>query len=529
VSASSGTGIAFADEHTAERIGLPWLRAAVAPVGAFGRRHDEAIEPYRPGDEMRARDEIGHAVALAAALDPDGVVRVRAALRAVPEPAPILARARAGDALDDADFYELGRFADALTALARAWDAAGGGPHGRPPELAALRDVLAPGRDGAGFYLADAFAPELRDARAAFAAAEATLDERRDAVAARVRDALGVDAVGDEFVVLRDVNEGDVPDGVRVVRETATYRVMTIVAVSAERDAAFARLAGEEEEVRRGLAEDVARLAPSVTAATAQLGALDRMLARVAFAQRWNGCVPDLGSQRITFEEATFAPLAETLAARGRRYTPLSLDLHGVAVLTGPNMGGKSAALATAGFLCACVALGVPPPARAAALPLPASIAWIGGDSPAERARLLSSYAAEVVRARDVLAEASPRTVVLLDEFARTTGPREGRALLVAFVEALAARGALALVATHFDGVAQAARLRAFRIAGVRPERLEQVVAGDLDAALDAINAAMDYRIVDASDEAAQSDALELARLLQLQRDVVDRARAIFE
>ncbi len=519
---------AFADAVAAERIGLGWLRDAVAPVGAFGRALDEAIAPYAHGDESRAREEIAGGVALAAALDRDGVARLRAELRSVPETAPILARARAGDPLEDVDFYELGRLVDALAALTRAWDAAAGTADRRPPELGALRALLAPGRGGAGFYLADDFATGLPAARAALAAAEAELDARREAIAARVRDAFGVDPAGEEFVVLREVSDGDPPPGVRVARETATYRVMTIVAVSPERDAAFARLATEEEAARRTLAERVARLSGEVAGATAALGALDRALARVAFVQRWGGCVPALGDDRLAFEDATFAPLAEALAARGRRYTPLTLELSGVAVLTGPNMGGKSAALATAGFLCACTALGVPPPARVASLPLPRTIAWIGGDDARDRSRLLSSYAGEVVRARDVLAAASPRTLVLVDEFARTTGPREGRALLIALVEALAARGAFALVATHFDGVATAAGVRHLRIAGLRGRSLAHAGGDDLDGALDAINAAMDYRIIEASDEPAESDALALARLLRLQPDLVDRAAELF-
>ncbi|HTD32510.1 MAG TPA: hypothetical protein VK665_02525, partial [Candidatus Elarobacter sp.] len=159
------------DALTEERIGLTWLRSAVAPVGAFGRRHDEAIAPYGPGDEPRALAEITEAVAVARRLDREGVGRLRAALRAVPEPGAIVARARAGDPLDDVDFYELGRFVDGLAALARAWDAAGGDAERRPPTLETLRDLLAPGRNGAEFYLADAFAPGLRAAREAVAQA----------------------------------------------------------------------------------------------------------------------------------------------------------------------------------------------------------------------------------------------------------------------------------------------------------------------------------------------------------------------
>ena len=175
-------------------------------------------------------------------------------------------------------------------------------------------------------------------------------------------------------------------------------------------------------------------------------------------------------------------------------------------------MGGKSAALATCGFLAACIAYGVPPPAREAALPLAASIAWIGGEPAADRARLLSAFGAEVVRARDALADAAPPALVLVDEFARTTGPREGRALLVALVEALARRGAFALVATHFEGVARDAEVPHLTIAGLGDGSLAAHPARDIQAALDAVARAMDYRIVAVSAEShSRSDALALA------------------
>jgi len=516
------------DDVTAERIGLHRLRAWLAPVGAFGRAHDAVHPPYAAADAELARAEIAAVFALAAALDRDGVGRIRAALRAVPEPGPIVSRARAGDPLSDVDFYELGRFADALTALGRAWDAAGGAPDGRPSQAEELRAILAPGRDGSGsFYLADTFDAALAPARTAFAAAEAELTQRRAAIADRVRAITGVDPSGEDIVVLRDVYDGPAPDGTRIVRETPTYRVLGIVAFSAERDRALSLLADAEEAARRMLGERIGAQAVRVRAIADALGALDRLLARVAFTHRWGGCVPELAADRLQFADATFAPLAEALTARGHRYTPLSLDLRGAAVLTGPNMGGKSAALATSGFLCACIALGVPPPAASAALPPLDRITWIGGEVAADRSRLLSSYAGEVVRARDALAAASSHALILADEFARTTGPREGRALLIAFVEALRGRGALALVATHFDGIPEASGVAHLRIAGLRGA-LPTAASDDLDAALDAINAAMDYRVVDGSVGGDASDALALAALLGMDSAVIERAQQEF-
>jgi len=63
--------------------------------------------------------------------------------------------------------------------------------------------------------------------------------------------------------------------------------------------------------------------------------------------------------------------------------------------------------------------------------------------------------------------------------------------------------------------------------AGLDPASLEAVRVNYLDAALDAINAAMDYHIIDAHDREGASDALALARLLGLDPNVVERARAL--
>jgi dsDNA-specific endonuclease/ATPase MutS2 len=233
----------------------------------------------------------------------------------------------------------------------------------------------------------------------------------------------------------------------------------------------------------------------------------------------------------IAFTHGSFVPLRAAREDAGLSYTPISLDLRGVAVLTGPNMGGKSVALATCGFLALCAASGVPPPAQAAAIALFEHVAWIGSDQRADRDRFLSAFGAEVVRARDVLAAQAGPTLVLVDEFARTTGPREGRALLVALIESFARRDIDALVATHFDGVAREAGAAHFAIAGLSDRAFagHAVPTGDVHAALDVLARAMDYRIVPVTRESdSPSDALAVAALLGLDPPLVERASALF-
>jgi dsDNA-specific endonuclease/ATPase MutS2 len=208
------------------------------------------------------------------------------------------------------------------------------------------------------------------------------------------------------------------------------------------------------------------------------------------------------------------------------------LRLEGAAVLTGPNMGGKTAALRTCGFVAACVVLGLPVPASAASVPLFDEIAWVGlargehQEAAGER-QLLSSFGAEVVVLRDLLERRSERALVLVDEFARTTTPREGRALLVALLQVLRARGALALAATHLHGVAREAGVAHFAIVGLHalPPLSKPPLA--LAAALSLIGSAMDYRLRRGDeDEIDRADALALAELLGLDPDLIRRARA---
>jgi hypothetical protein len=473
----------IADAFTNERIGAAWLRAALTPVSDFGRRIDDALAAAGVPDATQARERCADVMRLAALLDAAGAARVRAALRTVPDPLPIVSRARAGDPLGDVDFYELGRFADALDAVARAWTQAGGGAGDlpEPPPIAAL---LAPGRSGAGFYLDDAFDPVLADARATMAEADARVERELARLAANVADELGFVPAGDEFVIVREAHAGPLPHGVRVVRETPAYRLCALerdvpaLLAETERDGERRLLAAEEERVRRELADGIARERDAIVAATVRLGELDCALARVALVHRFGGCVPDFADGVFVLEDATFAPLAEALAGDGRTYTPLSFALPGTAVLTGPNMGGKSAALALCGFIALCAGAGLPPPARAVTMPLFRRIAWIGGGD-ADRVRLLSAFATEVVRARDTLGDDAHPALVLVDEYARTTGPREGRALLIALVRTLAQRPqTFAFVATHFDGVADAAGARGDR-AGRTPRRARGVGARD--------------------------------------------------
>jgi DNA mismatch repair protein MutS2 len=120
-------------------------------------------------------------------------------------------------------------------------------------------------------------------------------------------------------------------------------------------------------------------------------------------------------------------------------------------IISGPNAGGKTVALKTAGLVAWMVRAGLPVPVRAESV-----VGWfdlvlcdIGDEQSITRS--LSTFSAHIENLRAILECATPSCLVLLDEIAAGTDPEEGAALAAALLEALTARGAAVGVTTHYE------------------------------------------------------------------------------
>jgi hypothetical protein len=521
------------DEASASVLGFEWLVKAVAPRSPYGERTFSELRPFGAGEERAAQLRAERIAAVAARFDCDRLDTVRGILEDVPDAAGAIARASIDDVLDDPDLLELSRFGESIEQIDSLLD--------DPLLLAPIANesvrivgaALRVGRrNGAGFYLADAFGVELRTLRERLAQAQAELDAARGREIEHAAQSLGRDELpGNEFIVMRADLRAALPEGMRVLREAPTYLLCALdygevsLAALGRRDAAADEVALAEERARADLSSLVRENATGLESAANALGELDVTLAAARFVQRYQ-CTPAvMGSEpQLSFEGGRFLPLAIELAEAGRSFTPLDLNLHDTPVLTGPNMGGKSVCLQTCGFIAVCAAFGLPVPAANARTGLFDDIAWLGIGRDDRIGGLLSSFAREVVRLKEILERAGPRLLILIDEFARTTSPQEGRALLVALLGRLRDRHACGMLATHLGGVAKAAGARHFAIRGLRgiPRR---PAAPNLEEALAALAASMDYTIAEVSgDDASSADAIALTALLGLDDEFVEAA-----
>ncbi|MBV9232889.1 MAG: hypothetical protein JO030_02495, partial [Candidatus Eremiobacteraeota bacterium] len=509
-----------------------WLLEAVAPLSAYGERQFSELSPFPAGNELAAQARARRIAWLAATVDSSRLDSVRSILRSVPDVAAAVAAAAIGDVLGDAAFLELRRF---CAALRRADDVLAGVEGFAPFANAgatAVGEVLGVAQhDETSFYLADAFDEPLRAARERRARLHAEFEALRGRAERAIAAALGREELGEEFIVMRADLQGNLPPGVRVIREAPTYFLCRIaydeetVTALQRRDDADRAVAEAEERVRGRLSSIVRQHAADLNAASEALGDLDVLVAAARYAARYRCAAPEIATQPVLeFVEARFLPLEEELSAAGRPFTALDVALNGPAVLTGPNMGGKSVCLRTCGLIAVCAAYGLPVPAARCRVGLFDEIAWLGLGRDERVGGLLSSFAREVLALKAVFERGAPRLLLLGDEFARTTTPHEGKALLIALLERLRGRAACALLATHLGGVAAAARVRHFAVHGLRGipsrpsgEQIEDVLA--------ALAASMDYRVGEVSgDEAAAGDAVALAQLLGMDGDFIAAA-----
>ena len=131
---------------------------------------------------------------------------------------------------------------------------------------------------------------------------------------------------------------------------------------------------------------------------------------------------------------------------------PIDVRLGGdfeMLIVTGPNTGGKTVAMKTAGLFALLTRMGLPvPAAEGTTVPLYDRICADIGDEQEIRQNL-STFASHLVRIRAALEDATEGTLVLLDELGGGTDPEEGAALGEAVLEDLLGRRVPTLVSTH--------------------------------------------------------------------------------
>ena len=305
-------------------------------------------------------------------------------------------------------------------------------------------------------------------------------------------------------------------------RRTQTLKHVERYTIPALQDFERRQLRAEEDrqiretELFEQLLEQLAAASPTVRRIAGALAEMDVHAGFAELAVQWRYVRPKMVDElRVELRGCRHAVVEQMLSAGGFVANDLCLDAEDgrLLLLTGPNMAGKSTLMRQVA-LCAILAqAGAFVPADEATLPVfDALMTRIGAsDDISEGA---STFMVEMRETALILDQATPRTLVLLDEIGRGTSTQDGLAIAWAIIESLHDTvGALCLFATHYHELTELTQvLPSLRNAHVAVREWEDEVV-------------FIHRLQPGPTD--RSHGITVARLAGLPAGVIERARIV--
>ena len=440
-------------------------------------------------------------------------------LAPLPDVAEAVSRLRVGGALGPSELRALSHVLGSARALrrflvARRVEAAA--LHvacATDPTLDSLADEVA-GCFEADGTLADRAIPRLKELRSEYSASRERMLRRLEEMMTKYEAVLQ-----DRFVTERE-GRWVVP-----VRSDAHERFPGIVhATSASGSTLFVepravipmgnRLKVLEADVQR---EEIAIYTRLSSLLGDSLASIEAAVVAIARADVRAATAKLAGELTLVFPEVTDEPRVDLRGARhpllaldGVAVVPSDLAVHSrhAVVVSGPNAGGKTVALKTMGLAALMLRAGLPVACDVgSALGLFDVVLTDVGDDQSLHANL-STFSAHVRNLAAILEETRPGALVLLDELATGTDPREGEALAAGVLDSLCARGGAVVATTHYEG------LKALALAD--PRFRNASVGFDLATMTPTFRLALDLP--------GQSSALAVAKRFGMPSTVIERA-----
>jgi len=466
--------------------------------------------------------------------------QLRDGLRAIPDLGRALGRVVAGRGSP----RDLGQLRDGLSEAMRLHHWLSGAPD-RPALLddmlarltghGALTDLLSralvpspPTESSNGGYIADGYdaaLDELRatsgDARRAIAAMEARYRDETGIATLKIRHngVLGyfIEVSARHADRLMAADSGFTHR--QTMKDAVRFNSLTLHEEAARIAEAGGHALAAEEAHFEALVAEITIAREAIAATAAALARIDVAAANAERAAEGDWCRPEIAEDTSLAITGGRHPVVEAaLAKAGERFVANDCVLaqdNRLWLIGGPNMGGKSTFLRQNALIVLLAQAGCFVPATAARIGLVDRLfSRVGAADNLARGR--STFMVEMVETAAILAQATQRSFVILDEVGRGTSTYDGLALAWAVAEAVHSRIACrCLFATHYHELARLAETcEALSLHHVRAREWQ----GDL---------VLLHEL--AEGPADRSYGLAVARLAGVPEAVVERAKAVLE
>jgi DNA mismatch repair ATPase MutS len=275
----------------------------------------------------------------------------------------------------------------------------------------------------------------------------------------------------------------------------------------------------EETNIRKDLSQKLSKYYNLLKETVLRLASLDVNLSKAILSKELNLNRAKFSDKTTKYNEL-FNPLVKSVVEEKKdNYQKINIEYKkNVNIITGANMAGKTVVLKSLELAQYMAQFSFFIPAEYSEIHLVDNIISIIGDDQNELEGL-SSFASEMMRINDMIAyiKKYPKTLVLIDELARTTNPVEGLAIVNAVASMLNSADIPSFITTHYSGVS--GDYRKLRVVGLDRD------LHNIELNQNNINKYMDYSLIEDNNEKVPHEALRIASLLGVDKELIEIAK----
>lgn len=524
----------FMTEDTKKNTNFDFFIQEIKPITEYGIKEKQYAVPYARGEEKELIEELEKIEIFLHFAHKRELTDVLKHMKNINETIELANNNRV---LDEVELFEIKNFLLQLNKLERILKNSPIILYNdlKPVPIPGLHELLDPAGEGLNtFYIYNEYSEKLTDIRYEKSETEKTIRRMKKEIKEELQNKYNVKFnLKDEVSVYKSEKEKMekllAEKSLRALGESYLSVIFTVKS-NDKIDALENKLAcllleeeKEEFEIRKRITREIKNNYDILLTDIKAVGRIDYLTAKANFAVKSSSVKPYItDSLEITIRGGRSLKLEKTLRDKGKVYTPIDLSLKSnVTCITGANMGGKTVTLRMLGQIAAAAAYGIFVPCEYAKICIFDNIyISVGDDQSIEKG--LSTFGAEIVNLKEALERSEDRSLILIDELAGGTNPREGYAITKAVVDYLKKRDCITVLTTHYDNIANDEEIQNLQVSGLKiPDNISEIRLNNINQ----ISDYMDYRLTEVKNSSSiPKDALKIAGIAGINEDIIKTA-----
>jgi len=521
----------FMTESTVKNINFDYIFNDIKTITEYGIKVKTEFKPFRIGQEADLKEEFNKIRAFIETPKRRDIIDVLKHIKNIYE---TLERAKSNQVLDEVELFEIKNFLIQTEKMGKILKTLSLKDLELSP-LPQLYELLDPANEKLNtFYIYDEYSEKLKSIRAEKKQADKDIIVLKKKIKEEIEKKYNVKLNLKDEVTISKIKKERAEEllqenNLRVSGENYLNIIFKIKNNDEidELEKKLECLKNEEEEeeflIRQRISKEIKEFYEIIKNNIRVIGITDYIIAKANYAQKTRSVEPVLTDElKINIKAGRNLKLEKALKEKHKDYVTIDVSIRkNVACITGANMGGKTVSLRMIGQIAAMVSYGLFVPCEYAEVCLFDRLyISVGDDQSIEKG--LSTFGAEIMNLKEALDNSDKRCLILIDELAGGTNPKEGYAITKAVVNYLKKKSCITVLTTHYDNVANDEEIQNLQVAGLSLLNEQDLYKINN---IEQISKYMDYRLIEVKyQKDIPKDALKIAKMSGIYEGIIKDA-----